>query len=30
MARNRYDVDEELESPFRWEHFKRSFVYVSR
>ena len=27
MARNRYDVDEVLETPFDFRHLKRSFVY---
>lgn len=30
MARNRFDVDEELESPFDIRHFKRALVYVSK
>lgn len=30
MARNRYDVDEELESPFDIRHFKRALVYVAK
>ena len=30
MARNKYDVDEELESPFDIRHMKRAMVYVSR
>ena len=29
MARNRYDVDETLETPFSLHHFKRSLVYVA-
>lgn len=29
MARNRYDVDESLETPFSLQHFKRSFVYIA-
>ena len=28
MARNKFDVDEELESPFRLNHFKRLLVYI--
>ena len=28
MARNKFDVDEELESPFNLEHLKRSFKYI--
>ncbi len=30
MARNKYDVDEQLETPFDFAHLKRSFVYVKR
>lgn len=30
MARNRYDVDEELETPFDFRHLKRSFVYMKK
>ncbi|MGI5959343.1 MAG: ABC transporter ATP-binding protein [Massiliimalia sp.] len=30
MARNRFDVDEELESPFNIQHLKRSFVYIKK
>ena len=30
MARNKYDVDESLETPFDFSHLKRSFVYVKR
>ena len=30
MARNRYDVDESLETPFNTKHLKRAFVYVKR
>ena len=30
MARNKYDIDEELESPFDIRHMKRAMVYVSR
>lgn len=30
MARNRYDVDEELETPFDFTHLKRSYKYIKR
>ncbi len=30
MARNRFDVDEDLESPFDFENLKRCMVYVGR
>lgn len=30
MARNRFDVDEELESPFNIQHLKRSFIYIKK
>lgn len=30
MARNRYDVDEVLETPFDFDHLKRSFVYIKK
>lgn len=30
MARNKYDVDEVLETPFDFTHLKRSFVYIKR
>lgn len=30
MARNKYDVDEQLESPFDIRHLKRAMVYVGR
>ncbi len=30
MARNKFDVDEKLESPFRWEHLKRAGKYIAR
>ncbi len=30
MARNKYDVDEQLESPFDIRHFKRAIVYVKK
>ena len=28
MARNKYDVDERLETPFSFQHLKRSGVYI--
>lgn len=28
MARNKFNVDEELEAPFNWQQFKRAFIYV--
>ena len=28
MARNKFDVDETLESPFQWKHLKRAFQYI--
>ena len=28
MARNRFDIDEKLESEFSFEHLKRSMVYI--
>lgn len=28
MARNKYDVDEQLEKPFDFAHLKRSYVYI--
>ena len=28
--RNKYDVDEQLETPFNFSHLKRSFVYVKK
>ncbi len=28
MARNKFDVDESLETPFSFEHFKRAYVYI--
>ena len=28
MARNKFDVDERLETPFDFKHFKRAMVYV--
>ena len=30
MARNKYDVDEQLETPFDIRHFKRALVYVGK
>lgn len=30
MTRNRYDVDEVLETPFDFAHLKRSFVYIKK
>lgn len=30
MARNKFDVDENLETPFDFSHFKRALVYVKR
>ncbi len=30
MARNKYDVDEQLESPFDIKHLKRAMVYVNK
>ena len=30
MARNKFDVDEKLETPFDFSHFKRAMVYVKR
>ena len=30
MARNRYDIDEDLETPFDFNHLKRSFVYIKK
>lgn len=30
MARNRYDVDEVLETPFDFAHLKRTFVYIKK
>lgn len=30
MARNRYDVDEVLETPFDFAHLKRCFVYIKK
>ena len=30
MARNKFDVDEKLETPFQWKHFKRAGKYIAR
>ena len=30
MARNKFDIDESLESPFNIEHLKRSLIYVKK
>ena len=30
MARNKFDIDETLETPFSLKHLKRSFVYIRR
>ena len=30
MARNKYDVDEQLEAPFDFTHLKRSYVYIKK
>ena len=30
MARNKFDVDERLESPFQWRHMKRAGKYIAR
>lgn len=30
MARNKYNVDEELDAPFNWQQFKRSLIYVKK
>ena len=30
MARNKFDVDEKLESPFQWKHLKRAGRYVAK
>ena len=30
MARNKFDVDEKLETPFQWKHLKRAGVYIGR
>ena len=30
MARNKFDVDERLETPFQWRHLKRAGAYIGR
>ena len=30
MARNKFDVDERLESPFQWKHLKRAGRYIAK
>ncbi len=30
MARNKYNIDEELDAPFNWRQFKRSLIYVKK
>ncbi|MBR3555452.1 MAG: ABC transporter ATP-binding protein [Oscillospiraceae bacterium] len=30
MARNKYNIDEELDAPFNWRQFRRSLVYVKK
>ena len=30
MARNKFDVDERLETPFQWKHLKRAGKYIGR
>lgn len=30
MARNKFNVDEELDAPFNWQQFKRAFIYIKR
>ena len=30
MARNTFEVDEKLESPFQWKHLKRAGAYIGR
>jgi ATP-binding cassette, subfamily B, multidrug efflux pump len=30
MARNKFDIDEQLESPFNIKHFRRALVYIKR
>lgn len=30
MARNKFNIDEELDAPFNWKQFKRSLVYIKR
>ena len=28
MARNKFNIDEELDVPFNWQQFKRALVYI--
>lgn len=30
MARNKFDVDERLETPFQWKHLKRAGAYIAK
>jgi ATP-binding cassette subfamily B protein len=30
MARNKFNIDEDLDSPFNWSQFKRSLVYIRK
>ncbi|MBP3645960.1 MAG: ABC transporter ATP-binding protein [Clostridia bacterium] len=30
MARNKFDVDEKLETPFQWKHLKRAGAYIGK
>ena len=30
MARNKFNIDEELDVPFNWQQFKRSLVYIKK
>ena len=30
MARNKFDIDERLESPYQWKHLKRAGKYIAR
>ena len=30
MARNKFNIDEELDVPFNWSQFKRSLVYIKK
>lgn len=30
MARNKFDIDENLESPFDINHFKRAMIYIRK
>ena len=30
MARNKFDVDERLETPFQWKHLKRAGAYIGK